>query len=334
MGARDAPPLEDDRPVAGLELPLATLDGAACVDRRQVDLLAGGEEVEHRVPVGRRLGKHEGDRDGRRAEAVAQPRGGGVALGARRPSPAPARGRLEREQAVEGERGAGQRRPVVSPRGRERPGSGAAGLAAPVPALERVDELAERGGRGGSRARRQLAAGADEPRELGALLSHPGDELGDLPERDPPLAGALDVRPARRRLRGVPPVEDERIAEVVAVRDREEARPEVVVLALGERRVVPEPVRVEHLDGRPSPSGGRTATRRAPPTARRAPRTASDGRDPPDRRPRSRSRRSRRRPLPGQSPCVPRAARATADARRRPRRGARRSARATRRSRR
>ena len=247
MGARDAPPLEDDRPVAGLELPLATLDGAACVDRRQVDLLAGGEEVEHRVPVGRRLRKHERDRDGRRAEAVAQPRRGGVALGARRPSPAPSRGSLEREQAVEGERGAGQRRPVVSPRGRERPGSGPAGLAAPVPALERVDELAERVGRVGGRAGGQLAAGADEPRELGALLTHPGDELGDLPERHPPLAGALDVRPARRRLRRVPPVEDERIAEVVAVRDREEARPEVVVLALGEGRVVPEPVRVEHL---------------------------------------------------------------------------------------
>ena len=75
----------------------------------------------------------------------------------------------------------------------------------------------------------------------------PGDELGDLPERDPPLAGALEVRPARRRLCGVAPVEDEGIAEVVAVRDREEPRPEVVVLALAERGVVAEPVRVEHL---------------------------------------------------------------------------------------
>ena len=262
--------------------------------------------------------------------------GGGVAARrARRPSPAPPRGSLEREQAVEGERGAGRATPgrlparTRAPRQRTRRAS--------LPPCRRSNASTSSPSAAAASAAEPAGSSRPEPTShasSAALLAHPGDELADLPERHPPLAGALDVRPARRRLRRMPPVEDERIAEVVAVRDREEARPEVVVLALGEGRVVPEPVRVEHLtvDHHRRVEERRREERR--PAHGAGTRTASDGRDPRDRRPRSRSRRSRRRPLPGRSPCVPRAARATADARRRPRRGARCSARATRRSRR
>ena len=103
-------------------------------------------------------------------------------------------------------------------------------------------------------------------------------------------------------------VEDARLGHVVAVRDREEPRPEVVVLALRERRVEAELVLVEHLavdddrrveerrreQSRP-PHG--TGTRRHPVDATDAPVVAEVDRPGTDDR-RGRARRHpRREPL-------------------------------------
>jgi len=87
--------------------------------------------------------------------------------------------------------------------------------------------------------------GAGEPRELGAVRIEPRRERRDLAERDSTLVGALQLGASRGRLRRVLAVEDERLGQVVAVCDLEQARPQVVVLALAERGVVAQPVRLE-----------------------------------------------------------------------------------------
>ena len=239
--------------MARLELPLPPLDGASRVDRRQVDLRrAAASRSSIGLPVRRRLREHE-----RRAETGAaprpspEPRRGGVALGSRRPPPPPTRERAwSGSVAVERERGAGQRAARSPPRARA--SAQAAARRASRPPCRRSNASTSSPSASAAlrrRARRERRdPSPDEPRELGALVAISGDELGDLPQRDPPLAGRAGASaPARRRLRGVLAVEDERIAEVVAVGDGEQPRPEVVVLALAERRVVAEPVRVEHL---------------------------------------------------------------------------------------
>ena len=292
MRARDAPPLEDDRPVARTRAP--TRDAGRSRPRRSPS---------GRSPRGLRGGRASGSgtasapgsTNATRTGAVPRPCrshvAAGVALGSRRPSPAPSRRRLEREQAVEGERGAGQRRPVVSPRGRERPRSGRGGPRCPR-AGARTRRRARRARAAASAAEPggQLAAGADEPRELGALLEPSrGRARRSARSATRRWHARWSVRPARRRLRRVPPVEDERLAEVVAVRDARGAAPRGRS-PRSRRTTCRTGARARRAPrGRPAPSGGRTATRRAPPSARRARRTASDGRDPRDRRPRSRS---------------------------------------------
>src|SRR5206468_10488857 len=57
----------------------------------------------------------------------------------------------------------------------------------------------------------------------------------------------LQVAPPLRRLPRVPPVEDERLRQVRALRDGEHARPELVVLALEVGRVVAEALLVEQV---------------------------------------------------------------------------------------
>ena len=227
--------------------PGPALDAAPRVDRGQLELGAIRGTVEHRRPIGRRLGQDEGDID-RGVRARPEPRPRGDLLGARLVScPQP-------PEPVDGERRIEPQRPCREPRTvaarhtcpGERPRCGPPRLVAPVAALEPLDEPSE-----GVRRRRsgpigQRKARTGEPRELCIRRVELRNESRDLPERDPALALALERRPSRGRLRLVLAIEDERVVDVVPVGDVEQSRPEVVVLALRERRVVAQAVLVQH----------------------------------------------------------------------------------------
>ena len=168
----------------------------------------------------------------------------------------------------------------------------------------------------------QRKARTGEPGELCLRRVELRNESRDLPERDPALALALERRPSRGRLRLVLAIQDERLAHVVPAGDVEQSRPEVVVLALRERRVVAQAVLVQHRpvdddrrveerrreQGRP-PHGARAAghpvDRAEAPVARR-------GRSSPSRRRRSRPRAGARASSPANAagrrrprPCAP-----------------------------
>lgn len=89
-----------------------------------------------------------------------------------------------------------------------------------------------------------MLAGTDAPCEIGVDIRR---EPTDLAQRDPSLEGLLNVEPGNRRLAGMYPLEDEWFRQVVSVGEREQPRPQVVVLALEERRVVSETVIIEQL---------------------------------------------------------------------------------------
>ncbi len=112
--------------------------------------------------------------------------------------------------------------------------------------LERVDELrarprppaaADPGSRGRPAPAHQASSARSGP--------EPRDERLDLAERDLPLTLALQLGPPSGRLRLVLAVENQRVRYVVSFGNVEETRPEVVVLALAERRVVAQPVPIE-----------------------------------------------------------------------------------------
>ena len=150
----------------------------------------------------------------------------------------------------------------------------------------------------------------------------------DLTERHATLALALKLRPSRGRLRLVLPIQNERIGDVVSVGDGEQPRPQVVVLAFAERRVVAQPVGVEHgtIDDDRGMEERRREERR-PSHGRRSGRHAMDrpeafvGVEVDHRRPHDRRRRLRSDPLDdpaepvgpchvvGVHPCEQRAAR-------------------------
>ena len=88
---------------------------------------------------------------------------------------------------------------------------------------------------------------ADTPRQLDLAGRELGREVRDSPTRDPQLALALELATPLRRLSGVHAIEDERVGQVVTVRHVEQARPQLVVLALLEARVVAEPVPLEKI---------------------------------------------------------------------------------------
>ena len=69
----------------------------------------------------------------------------------------------------------------------------------------------------------------------------------DLASRDVELMSALERSPGLRGLAGVHAIEDEGLGEIGAIACREDTRPQVVVLALEERRVVAKPVPVQVL---------------------------------------------------------------------------------------
>ena len=127
----------------------------------------------------------------------------------------------------------------------ERPGRRPAGLPPAEMRLELFDELAERlaGVHRSSRRQRQRAArpGARSTRSA----PRRGRERVDLAQRDPAAKLELERGATRRCLAAVTAIEDEGVQDIVAVRNGEEARPEVVVLALAERRVVPQALAIE-----------------------------------------------------------------------------------------
>ena len=242
-----------------------------------------------------------------RVRARPEPRPRGDLLGARLvscpqpPEPVDGERRIEPQRPRREPRTVAARRHVpgrattLRPSAPRRPRGGARTLSTSRP---RASAAARRGPIGQRKAR------AGEPGELCSASSRSGNESRDLPERDPALALALERRPSRGRLRLVLAVEDERLVDVVPVGDVEQSRPEVVVLALRERRVVAEAVLVQHRpvdddrrveerrreQGRP-PHGARAAghavDRAEAPVARR-------GRSSPSRR--RRSAPARRRP--------------------------------------
>ena len=245
--AANEPAVEDDRAVSRVRRPGPALDAAPGVDRGQLELGAIRGTVEHRRPIGRRLGQDEGDID-RGVRARPEPRPRGDLLGARLVScPQP-------PEPVDGERRIEPQRPCREPRTvaarhtcpGERPRCSPPRLVAPVAALEPLDEPPEGVRRGRRGPVGQGKTCACEPRELRIRLVEIRSESRNLPERDPALALALEPSPSRGRLRLMPAVEDERVMDVVPVGDVEQSGPEVVVLAFRERRVVAEAVLVKH----------------------------------------------------------------------------------------
>src|SRR5206468_12176387 len=103
---------------------------------------------------------------------------------------------------------------------------------APARALEGSEQPAIGVGGLATLLDRDAFAAPEEPRELGLGRRELRRDTRDLAQRDAELERALQVAPPLRRLPRVPPVEDERLRQVRALRDGEHARPELVVLAL------------------------------------------------------------------------------------------------------
>ena len=320
--------LEDDRTVARLARPRAPLHRGARVEHGQVHLRPLGEPVEHRRPVGRHLGE-----DHRQADRPARPRAReppcrGVPLGARRTTPARPLERPEGQRRVEPQPCGGV------PAARQRPGGRPSRLAAAVPRLERGDDGRERVRRVGPVGGRDGQPGPGAPRELGGAVVERGSERRQLPQRDPPLAVALELRAACRRLRCVLAVEDERLgagcrrprARAAVTRGRSPRSPRRTCRSAG--RAVRAPT------DRRGPSSGRTARRRAPPSAPRGGRARGGAASRATRRRAGRASPCRRLRRAARCGCGRRAARATPARRRRRRPCAPRTSRAPRRDRR
>ena len=117
----------------------------------------------------------------------------------------------------------------------------------PRPLLECIDEPEVGVDRGLDVVRRDPLADADPPCELHLRGGQRRCDSADHPSRNPELAFALELSTPLRRLLGMDAIEDERIGQVVAFGHVEQARPELVVLALLEARVVPERMAFEDL---------------------------------------------------------------------------------------
>ena len=114
--------------------------------------------------------------------------------------------------------------------------------------LERAQQLEQPLTRLAGRLGRNGAASApDPPGELCMVRRERRRNPRHLAQRHPALEGLLQVTSAQRGLAGMDPFENERLREVAAVRDHEQARPQFVVLALEVLRVVPQLVRIQQL---------------------------------------------------------------------------------------
>ena len=241
--------------MARLDVPRPTRDGSCRVHDGELDLGQRGDAIEKRRAIWRRL-REDGRDANRRSGWPAEPLDPGRRLALRStcgsPAGCPAGDGMRRRGRVQS-RDQSQQPPPLAPTGpasqpRERTGRGSARCSrlAGMMTFEALEKLEQR-----VRCRLELSvdwlARADTPRELGALGIQLGRDLRDLPQRDAALELALNVPSTLRRLALVNAVQQERVAEVVAVSVRQEPRPEVVVLALQIRRVVAESVQVEQL---------------------------------------------------------------------------------------
>ena len=243
---------QEDGSVLRLDAPRPIGDGAGGVDHRQVDLRAGRDAIEKRRPVRRRLGKDRRDAD-RSALAVRESAQPALGFAARRrgvAAVATTRQRPSGQARIQPQRSSGQTRTRSRSRmrrhARDVTGSLCAG-ACPVSSLEGGKQCEIRVGSCFGLAGIDRVGAADTPRQLDLAGRELGRERRDSPPRDPQLTLALELATPLRRLSGVHAVEDERVGQVVTVRHVEQARPQLVVLALLEARVVAEPVPLEEI---------------------------------------------------------------------------------------
>ena len=85
-----------------------------------------------------------------------------------------------------------------------------------------------------------LPAAAQAPRELCLLAAQVGCDASDLAQSDLALKRLLQPGAAERGLPGMHSLEHERLREVRTLTARQQPRPQLVVLALRVRRVVPQ----------------------------------------------------------------------------------------------
>ena len=222
------------------------------------------------------------------------------------------RDRPARQHGVEPERGPHEHIAVAPARRARAPAPRRDAPRAAVAPLERVDELGERRRSVGSDPSGSERRAPDQPRQLGSL----GVELGRERARSARSATARwkSRWSSRRRVDACPGACGRGRAARAGCRlgVREQPRPEVVVLALRERRVVAKPVALEHVRGRRPRVGWKNGEEKsAAQRTARAPR-ASGGAADATVAVELDDRRCRRRPPPALGGCAPRAARASA----------------------
>ena len=244
-----------DRTMARLDGPRPPCNGGSGVDHRQVHLVTSADPIEERGSIRRRLREHGGhpNRTGTLPGRVelGEP---GIDVTLNRAARAPSSQAVDREVARHGrvepqrlrQHGCTPGATCGSGRSCETACRGLPDAGVSVP-LERVHEGHEGLGRvlellGGNR----LEA-ADPPGELRLRTRELWSHAPDLAQCDSFLELALEQSAALGSLTRVDAIEDERFRKVVALGDRQQPRPEVVVLALLEPDVVAKPVPLENV---------------------------------------------------------------------------------------
>ena len=120
-------------------------------------------------------------------------------------------------------------------------------LARQTPAimLERAGECDERIGRVRKAVGRHRLSAAYQPCQLGTVRPQAGRDAHDLAQRNLALERALEIAAPLRGLARVHALEQQRLAEIPPFGDTQQPRPEVVVLAFGELRVVAKAAAIE-----------------------------------------------------------------------------------------
>ncbi len=220
-----------------LDRPGTTGDGRRGVHHGEVELRPLREQVEQRGPVRSRLGRN--DRHSKRL-AVLKP--------TRLPRRDTSTGAQPLLDHLRSKRRRELRHLVEQLCASERFRCSCAHVAlATVPSLEFGEQGDERAPRLLPRAVRNRLHGCEPPREVGVCRRQVWRDPRDLAQRDLTLERLLQFPPSQRSLARMDALVDEDLAQVVALRELEHPRPQVVVLALEERGVVPKRVALEEL---------------------------------------------------------------------------------------
>ena len=234
-----------------LDPPRPPGDRTRRVDDDEVDLGKLGDTIEQRGPIRRRLGEDRGDTDRRicRLREPLEPRRrlapARFAFDGR--APCDVRPRSPRSPGRAGRRGR-ESVPARVPM-RRAPGRASARAAdsRTPPSPPNACTSSTKASAAASTSPADRLPRPYAPGELGALRVELGRDRRDLAQRNLLLELPLEVSSAVRRLSGVNAVEQQRLPQVVPVGVSKQPRPEVVVLALEIRRVVPKSVPVEQL---------------------------------------------------------------------------------------